>query len=79
MSNKDLEIPPAVNIHLFEYDTRFEALYGANYHYYDYHNPVSFNEALAGFFDVILIDPPYVVGHLSVDYSNFSIEYRNYW
>jgi methylase of polypeptide subunit release factors len=33
-----------------------------NFHFYDYNTPVGFDEELLGSFDLIIADPPYLVG-----------------
>ncbi|CAH1396106.1 unnamed protein product [Nezara viridula] len=44
---------------LFEYDKRF-AMYGLDYNFYDYNSPLDVPRELAGYFDVVVADPPFL-------------------
>uniref|UniRef100_A0A915HKV5 Protein-lysine N-methyltransferase n=1 Tax=Romanomermis culicivorax TaxID=13658 RepID=A0A915HKV5_ROMCU len=49
------------NAYLFEFDRRFEKMYGQNFVFYDYKDcPREKCEHLRGIFDVLLIDPPFL-------------------
>ncbi len=48
-----------INIKLFEYDKRFE-IYGSNYIFYDYKNPLNLDSEFNNFFNLIISDPPYL-------------------
>ena len=44
---------------MFEYDKRFE-VYGNDFVFYDYKDPLNFNKDLNDYFDVIVADPPFL-------------------
>lgn len=49
-----------VSVCIFEYDRRF-AIYGEDFVYYDYKNPVDLPERIATHsFDIVVADPPYL-------------------
>ena len=49
-----------VSVCIFEYDRRF-AVYGEDFVYYDYKNPVDLPERIATHsFDIVVADPPYL-------------------
>lgn len=48
-----------INIKLLEYDRRF-GLYGDDYIFYDYNNPLSIDTQYHNKFDLIISDPPYL-------------------
>jgi hypothetical protein len=48
-----------IDIKLFEYDRRFE-VYGEDYVFYDYHNPLGYDSKFNSHFDMIISDPPYL-------------------
>ncbi|KAM5334811.1 EEF1A lysine methyltransferase 1 isoform 1-T4 [Glossophaga mutica] len=49
-----------LNVYIFEYDRRF-AIYGEEFIFYDYNNPLDFPENVAAHsFDVVVVDPPYL-------------------
>ncbi|XP_008571881.1 PREDICTED: N(6)-adenine-specific DNA methyltransferase 2 [Galeopterus variegatus] len=48
------------SVHIFEYDTRF-AMYGEEFIFYDYNNPLDLPEKIAAHsFDIVIADPPYL-------------------
>ncbi|CAL8111624.1 unnamed protein product [Orchesella dallaii] len=49
----------AENVHLFEYDKRFQA-FGSLFHFYDYSDPDNIPETCAGAFSVVIADPPFL-------------------
>lgn len=52
---------PTKNIYLFEYDKRFALLAGEEkFFFYDYVNPLDFDDMLKGKVDRLLIDPPFL-------------------
>lgn len=47
--------------YLFEYDRRFEQVYGDSFVYYDYQEPISgFRQDFNHYFDVLIVDPPFL-------------------
>ncbi|KAF3264454.1 hypothetical protein TWF192_004136 [Orbilia oligospora] len=50
---------PKCNIHLFEYDNRF-ALFGPEFTFYDFNEPLKLPLKFKGFFDRVLVDPPFL-------------------
>ena len=56
---KKLDPHPDVNFDLFEYDKRF-AVYGSNFHFYDYKSPLDINRDLREQFDLVFADPPFL-------------------
>ncbi|XP_073977879.1 EEF1A lysine methyltransferase 1 isoform X1 [Rhodnius prolixus] len=44
---------------LFEYDNRF-AVYGADFHFYDYKHPLDVPRRFANYFDLVVADPPFL-------------------
>lgn len=42
-----------------EYDTRFE-IYGEDFVFYDYKEPLKFPEGMKNSFDVVIADPPFL-------------------
>lgn len=48
-----------IEIKLFEYDKRFE-IYGEDFVFYDYKNPLGFSAELENYFDLIIADPPFL-------------------
>ena len=48
-----------IDIKLFEYDKRFE-IYGEDFYFYDYKNPLDFDSKLEKYFDLVISDPPYL-------------------
>ncbi|AMD21855.1 HFL001Wp [Eremothecium sinecaudum] len=55
---------PTKNIYLLEYDKRFEMLAGKdNFFFYDYVNPLDFDDRIKGKVDRLLIDPPFLNKH----------------
>ncbi|KAK6536301.1 hypothetical protein TWF281_000541 [Arthrobotrys megalospora] len=50
---------PKCNIHLFEYDNRF-ALFGSEFTFYDFNEPLKLPVKFKGFFDRVLVDPPFL-------------------
>eukprot|EP00245_Coleochaete_scutata_P018168 TRINITY_DN9297_c0_g3_i1.p1 TRINITY_DN9297_c0_g3~~TRINITY_DN9297_c0_g3_i1.p1 ORF type:complete len:223 (-),score=32.88 TRINITY_DN9297_c0_g3_i1:7-675(-) len=50
---------PDAAVHLLEYDRRF-ARFGTEFSFYDYNDPVSLPSTLAGQFEVVVADPPYL-------------------
>lgn len=48
------------SIYIFEYDKRF-AIYGEEFIFYDYNNPLDLPEKIAAHsFDIVIADPPYL-------------------
>lgn len=47
-------------IYLFEYDKRFQELYNEQFIHYDYNDPLKIPESFSSYFDVVLVDPPYL-------------------
>ena len=54
-----LEPLPDTKFDLFEYDKRF-AVYGDNFHFYDYKAPLDINRDLREQFDLVFADPPFL-------------------
>ncbi|KAK6537943.1 hypothetical protein TWF694_010839 [Orbilia ellipsospora] len=50
---------PKCNIHLLEYDNRF-ALFGSEFTFYDFNEPLKLPAGLKGHFDRVLVDPPFL-------------------
>ncbi|KAF3906234.1 hypothetical protein ABW20_dc0101991 [Dactylellina cionopaga] len=50
---------PKCNIHLLEYDNRF-AIFGSEFTFYDFNEPLRLPLKLKGSFDRILVDPPFL-------------------
>ena len=48
-----------IDIKLFEYDKRFE-VYGSDFVFYDYKEPLKFDPSLNNYFDIIVADPPFL-------------------
>ena len=48
-----------ISIKLFEFDRRFE-VYGEDYVFYDYKEPLNIPETLENAFDLIIADPPFL-------------------
>lgn len=46
-------------VKLFEYDKRF-SVYGSDYVFYDYNEPMKINEELLNNFDLVVVDPPFL-------------------
>merc|ERR1712168_403299 len=55
MANKVL---PQEQMHLLEYDKRFEAF--SNFSFWDYNDPINLDDSLKAQFDLILMDPPFL-------------------
>ena len=55
MANKVL---PQEQMHLLEYDKRFEAF--SNFSFWDYNDPINLDNSLKGQYDLILMDPPFL-------------------
>lgn len=48
------------SVYIFEYDKRF-AIYGEEFIFYDYNNPLDLPEKIAAHsFDIVIADPPYL-------------------
>ena len=62
MANKVL---PQEQMHLLEYDKRFEAF--SNFSFWDYNDPINLDDSLKAQFDLILMDPPFLnAGELTI-------------
>jgi len=48
-----------INIKIFEYDERFK-IYGDDFEFYDYKQPLVLREQLKNSFDLIIADPPFL-------------------
>lgn len=48
------------NFHLFDFDSKAPWSNDANYVYFDYNHPLSFDESLRNTFDMVVIDPPFI-------------------
>ncbi|XP_034354175.1 EEF1A lysine methyltransferase 1 isoform X2 [Arvicanthis niloticus] len=49
-----------ISVYIFEYDRRF-AIYGDEFIFYDYNNPLDLPEGIAAHsFDIVVADPPYL-------------------
>lgn len=48
-----------IDIKLFEYDKRFE-MYGEDFLFYDYKNPLAIDAKYHQYFDFVISDPPYL-------------------
>ena len=48
-----------IDIKLFEYDERFN-IYGSDYVFYDYKQPLEMSEHFTKYFDLIIADPPFL-------------------
>lgn len=46
-------------VKLFEYDKRF-SVYGSDFIFYDYNEPMKFDEELTNSFDLVVVDPPFL-------------------
>lgn len=44
---------------LFEFDKRF-SIYGSDYVFYDYNEPMQFDKELLNSFDLVVVDPPFL-------------------
>ena len=55
MANKVL---PQEQMHLLEYDKRFEAF--SNFSFWDYNDPINLDDSLKAQYDLILMDPPFL-------------------
>lgn len=52
---------PKIETFLFEFDRRFEELYGDQFVFYDYNRPTEgFRRDFRKFFDVLIVDPPFL-------------------
>lgn len=47
------------SVKLFEYDKRF-SVYGSDYIFYDYNEPMKFDKELLNSFDLVVVDPPFL-------------------
>jgi hypothetical protein len=60
---KEKSITPDVlsglKVKLFEYDKRFE-IYGQDFNFYDYKNPLNVDDKYRAYFDLIISDPPFL-------------------
>ncbi len=54
-----------IRVTLFEYDKRFE-IYGTDFIFYDYKDPLNFKEELSSHFDLIVADPPYLASECQI-------------
>lgn len=52
-------VPAYVQAMLWEYDTRF-ACFGDEFQHYDFNKPLTFPPSLAGTFDIVAVDPPFL-------------------
>ncbi|XP_019875231.1 EEF1A lysine methyltransferase 1 isoform X2 [Aethina tumida] len=50
---------PEQEVILFEYDKRF-AVYGSDFHYFDYNYPLEVGENMGKHFDLVVVDPPFL-------------------
>lgn len=48
-----------IDIKIFEYDQRFK-VYGDDFEFYDYKQPLEISEELVNRFDLIIADPPFL-------------------
>ena len=48
-----------IDIKIFEYDPRFK-VYGNDFEFYDYKEPLAISEDLVNTFDLIIADPPFL-------------------
>ncbi|XP_054714817.1 EEF1A lysine methyltransferase 1-like [Uloborus diversus] len=48
------------NYYLFEYDKRFQTKFADNFVFYDYNHPLKIDDKFKSYFDVVLVDPPYL-------------------
>jgi len=46
-------------VKLFEYDHRFN-VYGSDYIFYDYNEPLQFDKIFLNYFDLVVVDPPFL-------------------
>lgn len=54
------ELHKDLDVCVFEYDRRF-AVYGEEFVFYDYNNPLDLPENIAAHsFDIVIVDPPYL-------------------
>lgn len=60
-------------VKLFEYDKRF-SVYGSDFIFYDYNEPIKFDEELSNSFDLVVVDPPF----LSEECLTKSLQTTNY-
>jgi len=57
--NLNEETSKQIEIKLFEYDKRFE-LYGHDFQFYDYKEPLGVNQTFEKYFDLVIADPPFL-------------------
>lgn len=69
LKKPDSEIPTK-HIYLFEFDKRFSLLAGEDkFFFYDFANPLDFDDKLKGKVDRLLIDPPFLNEHCQTNSS----------
>ena len=54
-----------INIKLFEYDKRFE-IYGNDFVFYNYNEPLNFDQSLNDYFDLVIADPPFLADECQI-------------
>ena len=57
------------NFFLFDFDSKATWFKDANYIYYDYNNPLGFDETLYNRFDLVVIDPPFITSEVWDKYA----------
>lgn len=57
------------NFFLFDFDSKATWSKDANYVYYDYNDPLGFDETLYNSFDVVVIDPPFITREVWEKYA----------
>jgi hypothetical protein len=48
-----------IDLKIFEYDERFK-IYGSDFEFYDYKQPLAISEELTNQFDLVIADPPFL-------------------
>ncbi|ANB15085.1 Aml1p [Sugiyamaella lignohabitans] len=82
LSKRAKETWPTKEIYLLEYDDRFKVLAKDKFHHYDFARPLDLPKELAGSFDRILIDPPFLSedcqtkGKLKYRFGHWLLEVR---
>ncbi|ESO01522.1 hypothetical protein HELRODRAFT_157178 [Helobdella robusta] len=57
---KELHPDISSNSVCLEYDRRFSSIFGLNYIFYDYNEPLNLPESLKSSFDLVVLDPPFL-------------------
>ncbi|XP_035212119.1 EEF1A lysine methyltransferase 1-like [Stegodyphus dumicola] len=52
--------PDSDRHYLFEYDKRFQERFPEHFVYYDYSYPLNIDKKFKAYFDIVIVDPPYL-------------------